>query len=216
MGELVQTEIITPQPENPFSRDSLVAIFTDPKFARNIVKLTARLDVDEEGGNEGGFVVFAGNLPEISDIVSNDNKVPFGMHTRQSLKESTPIELLTHDAEEMRKNIVLAIHSHPFGELALYPSVNDLENWEELRLRNPNVIEGVVVKSGNQAKLLLYQRDPNSVQNTYYQQWDEKQSFGLLFRLMRESGIRYQILTFDQRSRKFTQTALKKVMTFAS
>lgn len=132
------------------------------------------------------------------------------------MKESTPTGELLLDDEygEHRRDVLLTIHSHPGGEPSLRPSVPDLEGWESLRISNPNVIEGVVVKSGRQAKLLFYQRDPNLEQNTYYQQWDTDESVGILLRLMRESGIRYQILTFDLKSKSFTPKDLEKVNNF--
>ena len=79
---------------------------------------------------------------------------------------------------------------------------------------NPYIIDGVAVIKGNEVLLFLYQIDPNAKQDLYWQQWDESEPLSKLFRYMRESGIRYDILRLNIKSSGFSDEELAKLDKF--
>lgn len=223
MVEHGQNESSNFSPENPFSEESIIAVLTNPKFRRNIAILAATTN----NVGEGGFVVRTTKRLVVTNIVRSDPD-PDIVAVGEPLfwrELGVPMNRLLRDGVIPRKDLVMEIHSHPTGKgmgighqsvkEALAPSIQDLEAWETVRLSNPHIIAGIVAGAGKHAQLLLVQADPNLRQDSYHQQWSQNDSVNKLFRLFRESGIRYQLLTFDLANRSFASAELEKAKAFA-
>ena len=215
------------------NKDILRATFTHPTFLSHLTQLMHHAHLNLA---EGGFSVQnIDGQPVISDLKKSRRMGSFE-DAKESLSTSVGVwevvgvmenlrtgEIITAETDVIKPNIILTVHSHPdrgwkssFPEQVLSPSETDLDLWEKIKItvKNPYLIEGIIVRKGNIGLLLLFQEDPTKPQANYYQGWDEDQGVNELLRLMRESGIRYEILRFDLKQKTFSNKELEKLKTF--
>lgn len=215
------------------NKDILRATFIHPTFLSHLTQLMHHAHLNLA---EGIFIVQNINgQPVISDLKKSKRIGSVG-DEEESLSTTTRVweveevmedlrtgEITTAETDVIKPNIILEVHSHPiessersFPEQALRPSVPDLDLWEKLKIlvRNPYLIKGIIVRKGNVGLLLLFQEDPTKPQANYYQKWNDDQGSMELLRLMRESGIRYEILRFDIKQKSFPNEELEKLKKF--
>ncbi|MFA5933562.1 MAG: hypothetical protein WCV81_05840 [Microgenomates group bacterium] len=224
------TAEILPATESLLSKEFLNKTFTSPAFLSNLTTLAHHAHLNFA---EGGFIVqnLNGN-PVCSELVKSKR---IGSIEKADESLSTDIEKvyflpgkLPHKEKDLaairkvlRPNIVFVIHSHPIekGEdirQVLRPSTADLDDWQKLRLESgyPHIIDGIVVKHGGDALLLIYQADPTQKEDLYWQQWDHDEPVSRLFQYMKDSGIRYDTLRLNIKSGYFPDQELVKVDNF--
>lgn len=213
--------VSTVQEKITLSPDFLERTLTQPQFIDNIVGLAHHAQLN---GAEGIFIVSKVNdVPLVSPV----NRSP-RVKDIQSAKLShsaviDPLIIEEFGAEsgdlskkdKIKEGVVMVIHSHPLK--SLYFSEGDLESFEEsvLELRNPYLIEGVMVRQGQQVSILFMQTDPERQQDIFYQQWNYLDGPNAQLRLLRESGFRVQIVRFDLKKKQFEPEELEKVGIFA-
>jgi MarR-like DNA-binding transcriptional regulator SgrR of sgrS sRNA len=208
-------------------REVLIRAFSRDRFRRNLAEIVT---YGQRSLAEAGFIVQqVQGQPVISEVVRAEKVRSQEDHY---LSQGVPSALLydlvltseTGPPHRVHKQqVILALHCHPVEhyerpEDVLCPSEQDLDGWQQTSMltNNPYAIEGIAVKiSKHEAALLLFQRDPTQEQNTYYQQWVEEEPAQRLFALMRQSGIRFDTLTFDVKGKQFSEQELEKLIKFA-
>lgn len=216
-----------PQPESQLSREFLVATFTDPKFVAHMADLTHHAHLNFA---EGTFVVQRKNgKPVVHDVVNSprtrsyEDRVYSTRGVLNIYKSVSSSDLKFREKEPLTfmDDVVVTVHSHPIRvgqplDDVLRPSTVDLEGWQQLRgaLKQPYLLQGIIVPYKGAAHLLLYQLDPNGTEDLYWQQYDSSESGARMLRYMKESGIRVAILKMDMKTRTFTEQELAKLDQF--
>ncbi len=113
-------------------------------------------------------------------------------------------------------------HSHPIDgknahwEDAIVPSTADIENSERRSLNRRGMINGIVAPDKKGARIFLWQFDPDSPHDTYYQTFENGQSLAIFRRLLNESGVRNAVLALPAKAEAFSPDETAKLATFST
>lgn len=202
------------------TEEFLLSVFTNKKFRDHLIYIG---NYGQRYLSEAGFVVQnRNNTPYVSRILRARKS---GSYEDQYLSYSLPsLDFLAKTGKKGTKrgtNIIITIHCHPKEEnetvqQILRPSLGDLSSWEITRVKanNPYSIEGIVVKDKEDIWLLLIQQDPTREQNAYYVRYDHSQPVSTLFKLLEESGIRFETLKVQTKTKQFSAEELEKLKKF--
>jgi hypothetical protein len=187
----------------------VLSALTSEEFATNLARVA---DITEFEAVEAGFVMYrsADGAPVASQVIKASGNTAL-MHSYKAIAEPhvaiTVSELVDEFDDDdnlvLRSDLGMFLHSHPGVHRlkrteGLRPSTPDLKQYEELVLRNPGMVNGIIVVEEDlvEASLLLYRRaDPN--QPNRYQQLAGSPSRAAIFKAMGESGFVRTVMDFD-------------------
>ena len=221
------SQYIEPSPES-VAPNFLQRVFTDKEFIKRLKRMTRIKDV------ESAFSVRRqNNQPIFSRVVEGEENHDLIQGSRVTLAAfeevlypSTPNPASTPNLNftwnpKYYRDLVFFIHSHPQSldesvNDVLRPSSVDLSTSENLWTFSPSLVGGILVHDtkNREIVLLLFQKDPDSKEPNYYQQYDESQSLETLQKLMQKSGVLNTVLKLPTGSSELDPKELAKLSRF--
>jgi len=194
-----------PGPE--YYQERMVRLVEDPLFQKKLGQIAS---FSRRTGQEAGLVAYTTSSgyqlskvvrPKPSAYETDDFGIENGIDEYNSVNMGEAVLKVVHGKAQLRKDLLLDIHSHACeplqADMMLCPSINDIAKEERWRNGNPQLVSGILVpRSAETGSLLLYrQHDPN--RPAYYQQIDDNHSSSnILLQSMRDSGMTMAVLDF--------------------
>lgn len=218
------SQYIEPSPES-VAPNFLQRVFTDKEFIKRLKRMTRIKDV------ESAFSVRRqNNQPIFSRVIQGEEN--HDLIQGSSVKAAAFEEVLYPSPTSTSnlnftwnpkyyRDLVFFIHSHPqsLDESVidvLRPSSTDLSTSENLWTFSPSLVLGILVHDAKKREIVLhlYQKDPDSKEPNYYQQYDEMQSLETLQKLMQKSGVLNTVIRLPTGSTEPDPKELAKLSRF--